>query len=439
MPRLLPDFPKMLDERGFYYGWVVLAAGTIGVVMSVPGQTMGVSVYTEHLLKSLDLSRVNLSMAYMFGTLASAFLLPLVGRLLDKVGARVVGVMASSCLALFLAILAASPFMATWVSDTTGMPHRWASLGVAFFCFLGIRHFGQGQLTMASRTMMGRWFERRRGLVLGVSGFFVAFGFGAAPLALTGLIVSFHWQASLLVLSAILLGMAAFAALTFRPSPEHCGLVIDGGAAPEDAVSDDATDDFTAQQAKRTLVFWVFNAGMVAQAMIVTAVTFNMAHIGALHHMTPEKAFSVFLPVAVISTAADLTGGFLSDRMPMKYLLAVMQAGLALGLFGLQLYGTAAGFCLTALGLGVSGGLFSLLMGAAWPRLFGRTHLGAIIGVTMSWVVAGSALGPWLFSIGETAGGNDMNVLRDGMAVPLFIFIAAFFADNPREAAPQPA
>lgn len=91
---------RALQKRGFYYGWLVAFAGTIGVIMSVPGQTTGVSVYTNHLLQSLPITRVQLSLTYMLGTLGSACLLPVVGRLLDKLGPRILGAVAPLCLAL---------------------------------------------------------------------------------------------------------------------------------------------------------------------------------------------------------------------------------------------------------------------------------------------------------------------------------------------------
>jgi len=36
----------------FFYGWIILFAGIIGMLMSVPGQTVGVSAFTEDLLKT---------------------------------------------------------------------------------------------------------------------------------------------------------------------------------------------------------------------------------------------------------------------------------------------------------------------------------------------------------------------------------------------------
>ncbi len=57
----------------FYYGWIVLVVGSIGVLASVPGQTAGVSVFTDHLTDATGLSRLQLSIAYLIGTGSSGF------------------------------------------------------------------------------------------------------------------------------------------------------------------------------------------------------------------------------------------------------------------------------------------------------------------------------------------------------------------------------
>jgi MFS transporter, OFA family, oxalate/formate antiporter len=402
--------------------------------MSVPGQTMGVSVYTDPLLKSLGVNRVGLSMAYMFGTFGSALLLPFVGRLLDSLGSRVVAVIASFGLALWLLLLSATPFLARIVVSFTHWPAQWAGSLVAFVGFFGIRHFGQGELTIASRTMMARWFDRRRGLMLGISGFFVAFAFGVAPLVLNRLIVRFTWQRSLWILSAASCVTAVFAWISFRKSPEACGLVIDGGSASQKLSAASLVDEYsyTASQAKRTVTFWAFNLGLAAHALLFTAITFHMERIAQLNRMSNAKAFSVFLPLALVSTSAELLGGALSDRIPLKYLLAFMQLGICCGLFGLHFYGATAGFALTAAGFGISNGLFSLLTAAGWPKLFGREHLGAISGVNMSWIVAGSAVGPYLFSLGESMTNNYQAVIYCSLAIPAGVFLCSLFANPPQ-------
>ena len=66
----------------FFYGWIIVAASAFGMIFSVPGQTIGVSVFTDYLIEALGLSRDQLSLAYMIGTLSSASILSFSGIIL---------------------------------------------------------------------------------------------------------------------------------------------------------------------------------------------------------------------------------------------------------------------------------------------------------------------------------------------------------------------
>ena len=90
----------------FFYGWVIVFAATIGSIFSIPGQPMGFSVFTDVLLSELGLSRVQLSLAYCLGTVASGLTLPWLGRVLDRWGARrmaVASVLATGRVLFYLA------------------------------------------------------------------------------------------------------------------------------------------------------------------------------------------------------------------------------------------------------------------------------------------------------------------------------------------------
>lgn len=437
------SLPKKLAQKNVYYGWIVVLVGTFGIIMSIPGQTMGISVFSDHLIESLGLSRVELSSAYMLGTLSSALLLPYAGRLLDRLGARFLATLASSGLAFSLVLLSFAP----WILSQFALienKQNWMAWALTFVCFLGVRHFGQGQLTMASRTMMGLWFDKRRGRVLGISGAFVALGFGVAPVVITSMLESFSWQDSMRLMAVASVIMALVSLSFFRHSPESVGLPVDqlqGDDKPSPEKSEVETlqekkpiRHFTSKEVLRNYSFWMFNLGMVAQAAFVTALTFHLADFGSEKGLTASYVFSVFLPVALVSVVSEVVGGFLSDRIPLKYLLVVMQAGLALGLLFLQSIDHTVGFALTAAMLGVSGGLFALLNSVTWPKYFGRKHLGSIMGIVTASMVAGSAVGPYLFSLGKSFHGSYQTVMLASITLPTLLFIGAFFATNPQNA-----
>ena len=178
---MLKNFPRWVDAKGIYYGWIVLFVGTLGIAASIPGQTMGVSVYTDNLLNALGLDRSQISLAYLIGTLSSGLFLPFVGRVLDQRGSRFVAVSASVSLAFFVFLMSKSALISDYFAQQFSLQKMHVSFVVITLIYFGVRQFGQGQLTLSSRTMIGLWFERRRGLAFGISGLVVSFAFGIAP------------------------------------------------------------------------------------------------------------------------------------------------------------------------------------------------------------------------------------------------------------------
>ncbi|MBE9107916.1 hypothetical protein IQ273_00570 [Nodosilinea sp. LEGE 07298] len=80
---------RLIAASPIYYGWVVLAAGTLGQLMTTPGQTIGVSVFLDPIMADLGLSRSLVSLLYLLGTLSGSLILPFVGRFIDQQGPRV--------------------------------------------------------------------------------------------------------------------------------------------------------------------------------------------------------------------------------------------------------------------------------------------------------------------------------------------------------------
>ena len=78
-----------------------------------------------------------------------------------------------------------------------------------------------------------------------------------------------------------------------------------------------------------------------------------------------------------------------------------------------------------------SWGSFPILISVAFARFFGRTHLGAISGASMAWLVWGSAIGPYLFSAGNRYFGGYEFVFLASLLVYCGLGIGGMFAQNP--------
>ncbi|QBG49189.1 MFS transporter [Verrucomicrobia bacterium S94] len=154
---------------------------------------------------------------------------------------------------------------------------------------------------------------------------------------------------------------------------------------------------FTLPEARRTLSFWAFTLTLSLQALVITANTFHVESIFSLAGMDGSKGFAIFPPIACISIAVTLFGGWLSDRIELRWLLMIMLAAMGINLFGFFLLTPGWPIACLILGGGIANGLFGILMSVTWPRYFGREHLGAISGLCMTFMVIASALGPAVY------------------------------------------
>ena len=75
---------RLVEKSPVYYGWVILVVGTLGMIMSSPGQTYSVSIFIEQFIEELGLSRTLVSTLYSVGTITGSLALPAIGRQVDK-------------------------------------------------------------------------------------------------------------------------------------------------------------------------------------------------------------------------------------------------------------------------------------------------------------------------------------------------------------------
>ncbi|MGB4407047.1 MAG: MFS transporter [Sphaerochaeta sp.] len=423
---------SFISSLPLYYGWVILVVGSLGVLASIPGQTMGVSVFTDHFISDLSLSRVGVSGSYMIGTLTSSLIIPFAGIFYDKKGARLTAGLSTFFLGLFLMLLAFSPtIVGTLVATFSLSPHVVAMV-VLTLGFFGIRFFGQGVLTLVARGMVSRWFSSRRGLAVGLMGLVTAFGFSYAPQPLQSLIDSLGWSLALVALGTLLLvGFLPLFLLTYRSDPASCSMEMEQGMAVRKQTKGKSVGDALQQkdiaEARKEGRFWLIMLALGFWAFFNTAFTFHIVSIFSEFGQTAHEAVSIFLPISVISVIARFVGSYLSDRFPIKALYVVIGITMVVSTFSMIFLAKALIRPLFLLSYGITSGLFGMLNIVTWPKLYGRKHIGAISGFAMSIIVAGSAIGPWFFSLIYNLFGSYKNAGRAGFLFTLVLTITLIF------------
>ncbi|MEM0966565.1 MAG: MFS transporter [Verrucomicrobiota bacterium] len=433
-----PDRPFQPKKVRFYYGWVIAAAGTVGVICSIPGQTMGVSVFTDSLIENLGISRTWISFAYLIGTICSGFLVVPVGWLLDASGFRSGGVYAGLGLGVALLFLSQVDRIAEGVKEVIA-PDSGVVIGFIFVTagFFLLRFCGQGVMTLVSRGIVAKWFNHYRGRVTAITGIIGSFAFSVTPLFFDGLIIEFGWRVSWVGLGIICgFVFAVFAWVVFRDNPEECGLEMDGGLEkiPESKVNPDnrVVKQYSTAEALGTYGFWIYNLAFSFQGLFITGYTFHILSVADDLGLAREVVLGAFFPGAVIGVFVSLGIGWLIDKTQLKYSLIVFTIGTVFIPLGLLFAPHQYSLIILIAGFAMGGGAFSPLIGTVWARFYGRKSLGAISGFNMSCLVIGSALGPIGFSLSYEFLGGYRPAIAISVGCGVLLLAGAFFAENPQ-------
>jgi MFS family permease len=387
------------------------------MVLTLPGRTHGLGLFTEPLLRSLGLDRESYGFMNLWATLLGAlFCLPC-GWLLDRLGTRVVFFAVTASLGT--TVLAMSQWTTgAWaftlslnLPDWVGGPATLVVMVDLFLFLLLTRGLGQSALSVVSLALIGRAAGRRSGLAMGVYAFATTAGFLGAFIIL-GQIVKKHpdeWRSSWagIGLAVLVLGLAG------------AGLVRNRylGADPAKPGANDQTEgNFTLGQALRSPAFWTFSLATSFYGMVVAGTSLFNESILA------ERGFDkvVFVNVTQlgipIGLAANLLVGWLATRWPLGRLMALATGIFAVALVTFPLVMTETQVYVYAAALAAAGGAITVCFFTVYRQAFGPARLGSIQGIAQMLTVLFSAAGPQVFASTQA---------RLGSYAPLFPVCAA--------------
>lgn len=433
-----------------FYGLVIVLVNTVILAVKSPSQANIFSFAIEPMAVELRLSRASFSSLYGVATFTAALLQPLMGRLVDRHGAR--HVMPLTLLGL-TAALAAQVLCAA-------LPPVLVGPGI-FLAWLGVRGCGFAINNIAA-TNINQWYSRYRGTAMSCSniGAKMLEGFVVAQLYERNVAAS-GWMDTQLVSAVACAAFGLVAALTIRHTPEQVGCSPDGMPPPasgaiepaeqeheNDSLLGDASDDrklavaadaivattvdMTLQEALRTRSLWILAANAFSLCTVMAGSDLHLMSIleEAFPGVIASGAVSVsglmLLPGTIAQSMFCLLFGRLFDAgLEPRYILAfagVSAAGYA-QLLALMTV-TPAGWMRVAMVVsgamkGLCGAGLTTCQGVVYAKYFGRAHLGAISSIDKVGMVAGSAFGPLLFGVARTWLGDWPLFLRGLCLLPL--------------------
>jgi MFS family permease len=372
-----PMNPK--DHRAFYGWWVVAAAAT-GLFWGAPLTVFSFSVFFKPLMHDFHAGRAAISLAFTLGGSAAAISAPLAGWLTDRYGARKVILPAT---VMFASVL----LLVRVLSANIGQFY-------VLYVLLGLLVNGVGPVPYGY--VVSHWFNRRRGMALGLMMFGIGAGAMVIPAAAQRLIAAFGWRSAYAIFGcAVLLIALPIVAVFLKERPAEFGLMPDGTEPGSSlALKFMGPPALSLREVWRSQPFWL----MVCPFFLVGASVHGCAvHLVA---MLTDRGISVqtaalgssLLGVAVL--AGRVGTGFLLDHFLAPRVAALCFAGVAAGI-ALLCIGNSTGICfvgafLVGLGLGAEVDMIAFLV----SRYFGLAHFGQVYGFAFAAFLLAGAVGP---------------------------------------------
>jgi MFS family permease len=369
------------------------AAGTF--FAGVPLQTY--AIFLRPVSEQFGWTRQSASTGYAMIALVAAVAAPLIGRLIDRYGARRVIITSLTATGMALASLAVL---------TASLPHFYAVFGV-----IGLSAIGASPIAYA-RVIFG-WFDRHRGKALGLM---LAGGMVSAltlPPLTVALIGALGWRAAWLVLgiSIIAIGVPIVAGSLRERTEQRRDAAPSAPGAPGATVAD----------ALRSRLFWTLIVSIFGAAMMMSGAIVHVSALLTDRGIAPDRAALVMSVMGGANLASRVISGWFLDRYPAPRVAAVQ---LIVGATGGLLMATAdslpAAAVAAALIGGGSGGEIDVNP-YLLARYFGLRSLATLYG--FNWMALGiaSAIGPILMGRAFDATGTYTLIVTQLAIVTLLV------------------
>jgi MFS family permease len=378
MTNSLQSFFKHKDR--VFYGWVtVITLCTIGTILM--GTRFSYGVFFKSIAGEFELTRAVTSGIFSISMIFGSIFAVLGGWALDRYGPRILILV----MGLFtgLSLLLTSQTNSTW------------QLFITYSLLLSI---GTSAVFVVIISTVSRWFDKKRGLAIGIANS----GNGLGPLIMapfaTYLISSFDWRIAYIVIGLIALVIVIPLSKLLKKDPHEIGALPDGANSLSTDINNENINteltSFSLLQTLKTKSFWLFlSIWFFAGFNLLLILTHIVPHATDIGHSAGEAATILSL-MSGASILGRIIMGRVSDNIGRKttiIICSLLRAGApiwliwAQDLWMLYLFAMVYGFA--------QGGLVppvSALVG----DIFGLRNIGKILGMQDIGYGIGAAIGP---------------------------------------------
>jgi MFS family permease len=377
----MTDVTSSEDPRG----WLNVLAAFVGLALSYAMFTVFMfGTLVQPLQEDFGWSRAGMSLALTITNVTVVFGSPLMGYLVDRLGVR--RLLIPSIVLMGIAV---------W-----SMSHLNGDLGHFYAGYLAITLFGLGTLPLTYSRVVITWFDRRRGLALGIA--LAGFGVGGAlvPEISKTMIEGYGWRSAYQLFAAlVLLVSLPLALFVLREAPE-----TDRGA------DEPAAWGVHNREAARTRNYWLVLVSFLLVGIGITSVLSHLVPMLLDRGMSLSSAARCMSTLAVALIFGRIFAGFLMDHFFAPLVTAVFIVfGLAGGVTLLALGATGGWAFLAAALVGLATGSEISEIAYIVGRYFGQLSFGQIYGIMFGAFQLGSAvsapmMGYYFDTVGDYTG-----------------------------------
>jgi len=361
------------------YRWVVVA-----YTLVIQAVSLGVLLYSFALFAVpwLDLFEAPRRDVMLIGSLMQfgvGIFSPLVGRMMDRY--PMYWVIYAGLGLLLIGLLLGSRATALWhlqLLYATVFPFSMALMG-----------------TLASQTLITRWFAEQRGMAIGISATGTNLGGIVFPMLVASGLALFGWRETFVwlgVISLVLVGPLTWLVLR-RPSPP-----------PDPNTTTEHLDGriWKTQEILTSSRFWLPVTCILPMMIAFGAVQLNIGALAGDLGFGADVAARLVATSAVCMVLGKFFFGSLGDRLDHRYLFWISLAFMAAAMLVLQMEAALWVLTLGVVCVGLSGGGLLPLLGLIFGARFGVASFGRVMGLVMLSLTVGSAgplLAGWLYDL----------------------------------------
>lgn len=383
----------MVEVKPMFYGWKIVIVSVLGLVVSHGVvAVLGFGVFIPPLTESFGWSRTEVSGGLLISTYTIALLAPLAGYLVDHYGVRRPLALATLCYGFALG----------------SMYFFNSSLSVFYLIFALIGVLGALTTPVSYSRLIVNWFDRRRGLALGISLAGVGLGTALVPKFSQAVMDVYSWREAFLGISVIIVVIVVpVLYLMVRDQPGDMGLNQDGdGSGESSASAKKLLVGYSVPEALRSRHYWMMMATFFMLGLVLTGAIVHLIPMLIDRGVTPSAAASTAGALGISLIVGRVIAGYLMDRFHAPYVALCFLLGpvVGLALFAMGATGGLAVLCAILIGM-ATGAEFDVIAFFI-SRYLGLKSFGRIYGQIFGVFQVGVGLGPLVMGISFDRTGN---------------------------------